>query len=86
MLAAALFGFVVPKARNVDRTALILGIVGFVSLVAFWSGVTPVLAAAAVAVAPPATSPSRAANAGQGLAIAASIAALAVTLAQSHLF
>jgi len=86
VLAAVLFGFVVPRARNLNRTALILGIVGFVSLVAFWSGVTPVLAAAAVAVAPPATAPGRAAKVGQGLAIAASLAALVVTLAQSHLF
>lgn len=86
VLAAALFGYVVPRARNTNRTALILGIVGFVSLLAFWSGVTPVLAAAAVAVAPPATGPNRAAKVAQGVAVAGAVAALAVTLAQSRLF
>jgi hypothetical protein len=86
VLAVALFGFVVPRARNTNRTAFILGLIGFVSIVAFWSGVTPVLAAAAVAVAPPAAQPDRRAKVAQGLAVAAALVALVVTLAQSHLF
>lgn len=86
VLAAALFGYVVPRARNTDRAALVLGIVGFLSVLAFWSGVTPLFAAAAVAVAPPAAGPKRAAKVAQGLAIAAALAALVVTLAQSRLF
>ncbi len=86
VLAAALFGYVVPRARNADRAALVLGIVGFLSVLAFWSGVTPLFAAAAVAVAPPAAGPKRAAKVAQGLAIAAALAALVVTLAQSRLF
>jgi hypothetical protein len=86
VLAAALFGYVVPRARNSNRTALILRVVAFVSLLAFWSGITPLLAAAALAVAPPATQPDRRAKVAQGVAIAASLAAVVVTLAQSHLF
>jgi drug/metabolite transporter (DMT)-like permease len=86
VLAAVLFGYVVPRARNVNRTAVILGVVGFVSLVAFWSGVTPVLAAAAIAVAPPTTESPRSTKVAQGAAAAAAVAALVVTLTQSHLF
>lgn len=86
VLAAVLFGYVVPRARNVDRTALILGVVGFVSLLAFWSGVAPVLAAAALAVAPPTSESPRWTKVAQGAAVVASVVALVVTLAQSHLF
>lgn len=86
VLAAALFGYVVLRARNVTRTALILGIVGFVSLIVFWSGVTPLLAAAAVAVAPPSSRPETPAKVAQGLAVAASLVALVGTLVQSSLF
>lgn len=86
VLAAVLFGYVVPRARNHDRIAFVLGLVGFVSLAAFWSGVTPVLAAAALAVAPRSASPDRKASVGQALAGFATVAAVVVTLAQSHLF
>lgn len=86
VLAAALFGYVVPRARNLNRTALILGIVGFVSLIVFWSGITPLLAAAAVAVAPPSSRPETSAKVAQGLAIVAALVALVGTLAQSSLF
>ena len=79
VLAAALFGFVVPRARNTDRAALILGIVALLSFVVFWSGVTPVLAAAAVAVARRSPAPGRAAVAGQILGALATIFALVVT-------
>jgi hypothetical protein len=85
-LAAGLFGYVVPRAVNVDRTALVLAVLGIVSIVVFWSGVTPLFAAAALAVAgrddTPTTGKVRIATA---LALLASVAALAVTLAQSHL-
>jgi len=86
VLAAALFGYVVPRARNANRTAVILAIVGIVSVVAFWSGVTPVLAAAAVAVAPPNARSPRSTTVLQALAVVASVLALVVSLAQSHLF
>ena len=86
VLAAVLFGVVVPRARNTARTALILGIVGVVSVVVFWSGITPILAAAAVAVAPPDTQPGRWVKVAQGAAVAISLLALIATLAQSSLF
>src|SRR5690348_18237624 len=50
LLAAALFGWVIPRIRRPERATLILGIVCVLSLAAFWSGITPVLAAATVAV------------------------------------
>ena len=86
VLAVALFGYVVPRAKNVERTTLILGVVAFVSLAAFWSGVTPVLAAATIAAAARLSAPTRKATVGQALAVVATVAALAITLAQSHLF
>lgn len=86
VLAAALFGHVVPRARNRNRTAIILGAIGFVSIVAFWSGVTPVLAAAALAVAPPSAEMPVWTKVAQGAAVVASLFALVVTLAQSRLF
>jgi hypothetical protein len=82
VLAAALFGLVVPRARNTDRTALILGVVALLTLVVFWSGVTPVLAAAAVAVARRAPAPGRAAVAGQILGALGTVVALVVTILQ----
>lgn len=86
LLAAALFGFVVPRASNVERTTLILGIVAFVSIAVFWSGITPVLAAASVATAARLSAPSRKALIAQVLGVVATVAALAITLAQTHLF
>jgi hypothetical protein len=80
VLAAALFVFVVPRARNTDRTALILGGAALLTIVVFWSGVTPVLAAAAVAVARRAPAPGRAAVAGQILGALGTLVALVVTI------
>jgi hypothetical protein len=80
VLAAALFAFVVPRARNTDRTALILGGAALLTIVVFWSGVTPVLAAAAVAVARRAPAPGRAAVAGQILGALGTLVALVVTI------
>jgi hypothetical protein len=80
VLAAALFLFVVPRARNTDRTALILGVAAVLSIAVFWSGVTPVLAAAAVAVARRAPAPGRAALAGQILGVLATLVALVGTV------
>jgi len=86
VLTAVLFAVVVPRARNANRAALVLGVLAFVSLAAFWSGVTPVFAAAAIAVAPPAPGTPQSTKVAQGVAVAASVLALVVTLAQSRLF
>lgn len=86
-LAVGLFGFVVPRATNLDRTAFILAVIGVISVVVFWSGVTPVLAAASLAVTSRGeTPPSRKVQIAEALAVLASLAALIVTLGQSHLF
>jgi hypothetical protein len=80
VLAAVLFLFVVPRARNTDRTALILGVAALLSIAVFWSGATPVLAAAAVAVARRAPAATRAALAGQILGALATLVALVGTV------
>jgi|SRR3954453_12845410 hypothetical protein len=86
VLAAGLFGYVVPRTVNVDRTAFVLAVLAIVSIVAFWSGVTPLLATASLAVSQPgATTAARRVRVVQALAVTAGIAALMVTLAQSHL-
>jgi hypothetical protein len=85
-LAAGLFGYVVPRSENADRTAFVLAIIAVVSIVVFWSGVTPLFAAAALAVTDRGdTSPTRRTRIAEALAVIAAVAALAVTLAQSHL-
>ena len=83
VLAAALFGAILPRTRNVDRTAVILGAVTIVSLVVFWSGVPPVLAAAAFAVIRRTATPSRAARVLTALAGVAALATLVVTITES---
>src|SRR5689334_14688566 len=50
-VAALLFGLVVPRTRNGERTVLILGILTLLSLAVFWAGLTPILAAATLAIA-----------------------------------
>ncbi|HEY7622630.1 MAG TPA: hypothetical protein VH834_22855 [Solirubrobacteraceae bacterium] len=86
-LTLALFGYVVPRATNLDRTALILAIVAVVSVLVFWSGVTPVLTAAALAVSGRApVAPPRRVVAAEALAAVATLAAVIITLSQSHLF
>ena len=85
-LAAGLFGFVVPRASNPDRTAFVLAVIGVVSVLAFWSGVTPVFALASLAASERADAgPARRTRIAQVLAGIATIAALVVTLSSSHL-
>jgi len=86
VLAGVLFGYVVPRARNAIRTATILAVVAVVSVVAFWAGVLPILAAASLAVAPPAAETPWWTKVAQGAAVLLSVLALAATLAQSRLF
>lgn len=83
VLAAVLFGYVIPRARNLDRTAIILGALGVVSIVAFWSGVTPVLAAAAYSVLRRIGGASLAARLLTVLAGVAALASLIVTIVQN---
>jgi len=87
VLALALFGYVVPRVRNLNRTASILAALAVVSVLVFWSGVTPVLASAALAVTGrEIADPPRRVVVLEVLALVATLAALIVTLSQSHLF
>jgi hypothetical protein len=85
-LTAVLYFVVLPRVKNVDRSVIILSAIAIVTIVAFWLGVTPILAAAAVAAGAKATSLSRAALVLQGIAVVAAVLTVIVTLAQSHLF
>jgi hypothetical protein len=86
LLAGLLFGFVVPRARRLERTTLILGILAVLSLAVFWSGITPVLAAASYAVAARGADLGKKAAVGQALGLGAALLAVGWTLANSHLF
>ncbi|MGH8891075.1 MAG: hypothetical protein ACRDV3_15105 [Acidothermaceae bacterium] len=83
VLAAVLFGVVVPRAKRVEASTLTLGIVSLVSLVVFWSGVTPVLAAATWAVAARTTDLGGKANTGRWLAAASGLLAVGWTIVTS---
>lgn len=48
--AAIVYAVVLPRTKNVARTALILGILAVLSLPAFWLGLMPVLGVAALAL------------------------------------
>jgi hypothetical protein len=80
---AALLWFVVrPRVQNADRTVIILSILAIVSILAFWAGVTPLLAAAALAFGAGAARLSTAARVLQALAVVAALASVVVTVAQ----
>jgi hypothetical protein len=85
-VAAVLFGWLVPRVRKPVRATIFLGVVTVVSLAAFWSGITPVLAAATVAVANSSAEPSKGTRTMRLLAVAAGLLAVGWTLATSHLF
>lgn len=75
IVAAALFGFGVPRWSGSARATTVLGVLAVLSVLAFWSGVVAVLAAATVAVAP------RGAAAGRAVRILVVLAVLAAVLA-----
>ena len=84
-VAGVLFGLVVPRTRRTGRATLILGILAVLSLPLFWSGVTPVIGAAAQAARPAAIQRSRAAAVGSILAVASGASVVIWTLATAHL-
>jgi len=86
LLSALLHGLVLPRRQGSNRAAIILGTLAALSLVVFWSGLTPVLAGAAVAATSDTGGTSRCARVAQVAGGLATAAALAVTLATSHLF
>lgn len=86
VLTAVLFGVVVPRVKRVEASTLTLGIVSLVSLVVFWSGVTPVLAAATWAVAARSADLGGKAKTGRWLAAASALLAVGWTIVTSLFF
>jgi hypothetical protein len=86
LVAALLFGLVVPRARRLDRTTVVLGVVALLSLAVFWAGVTPVIAAAALAARARSSEPSRGATVWSVIAAISALLVVAWTLANAHLF
>jgi len=86
VVAAIIYAVVLPRTRRADRTALILAILAVLSLVVFWSGVTPVLAGGALAVTAERGDVSRTARVAQIAAVVATVLVLAVSISQSRVF
>jgi hypothetical protein len=86
IVAAVLFGLVVPRIRKADRATLILGIVTVLSIAVFWSGLTPILAAATVAAADRTEVASRRTTVMRWMAIAVAVLTVVFTVATGHLF
>jgi drug/metabolite transporter (DMT)-like permease len=85
VVATLLFALVVPRVRRADRSALILGTTTVLSLAIFWSGLTPIVAAATLAAANKTQTPQRRTIVIRWVAIAVTILTVAWTLANSHL-
>jgi hypothetical protein len=87
LVVAALLWFVVlPRIKNVDRSVIIVSVLAVLSVPAFWLGITPLLAAAAIAIAGRA---SRLGNPARVLEVLAGIAAVAtvvISVGQSRVF
>jgi hypothetical protein len=87
LVVAALFWFVVlPKVKNVDRTVVIVSVLAILSIAVFWLGITPLLAAAAVAIAAKARRLAKPALVLEVLAVIAAVASIVVSVAQSRVF
>lgn len=71
VLAAVIFGRVLPGAGDAARTALILAIVALVTVAVFWSGIPQVLAPAAILLGYSATQSGRGGQAKAAVAIGA---------------
>lgn len=84
VVAAVLFGLVIPRVRNQRRAAFILGILSVLSVAVFWSGVTPILAAATFAVAISDESSDRRTTVMRWLAGIVTLLVVGWTLANSH--
>lgn len=86
VIAVVLSTLVIPRMRNHARAEMILGILSVLSLAVFWSGITPVLAAATWTIADGNAQPSRRTATIRWVSAAAAVLAVAWTLANSHLF
>ena len=86
VVAAIIYAVVLPRTRRPDRTALILGILAVLSIVVFWSGVTPVLAGGALAVTGGRGEVSRTGRVAQIAAVVATVLVLVVSFTQTRVF
>jgi len=84
VIAAVLYFVVLPRVQHVDRTVIILSVLAILTLAVFWLGVTPIFAAAAVAVAGRAASVGRAALVLEVIAVVAALVSVVGTLAQAN--
>jgi drug/metabolite transporter (DMT)-like permease len=86
VVAAILFGLVVPRVRRTGRATLVLGVLTVLTLAVFWAGLTPILAAATLAVASRSAVRSRRDTVVCVVAGVAAVLTLVWTLANSHIF
>ncbi len=87
VVAAVLYFAVLPRVRNTDRTAIILGALGVVvSVIVFWLGISPLLAAAAVVVGTRSARQSKPAIVLETLAVVLAVASVALTLVETNLY
>jgi hypothetical protein len=86
VVAAIIYAVALPRTRRPDRTALILGILAVLSIVVFWSGVTPVLAGGALAVTGGRGEVSRTGRVAQIAAVVATVLVLVVSFTQTRVF
>jgi hypothetical protein len=83
-VAGLLFGVIVPRVRRAGRATLILAVLALISLAVYWSGITPVLAAGAMAATTDAA-PTRTVLVARVVAAVAGLAAIVAVLVTSHL-
>lgn len=69
-----------------DRTVVIVSVLAILSIAVFWLGITPLLAAAAVALAANAPRLAKPALVLEVLAALAAVAAVVVSITQSRVF
>jgi cell division protein FtsW (lipid II flippase) len=86
VIAAVVWFVVLPRIRNADRTAIILSVLAILTILVFWLGVTPVLAAGALVALGRSSAPSTAAKVLTTLAVVAALVTVVGTLVQSNLF
>jgi hypothetical protein len=86
IVAALLFGVVVPRVRGRQGAAVALGVVTVLSLAVFWAGITPILAAAALAVAGPVSSPGARTTIVRWVVVAATVLVVVWTVVNAHLW
>jgi len=87
VVLAGIFWYVVlPRVKNVDRTVIIISVVAILSIAAFWLGITPLLAAAALAVGAKARQLGKTALVLQAVTVVAALATVVISIIESRVF